>query len=163
MILIISSGAFFVAAAFPEAQRWNPASAALVITCAAQIALLVSPPVYGRTRPAPVPARARGWTQIARRPPAWLLPCGLLAGALLTLASVAGMDFTAIAGCKPAAADACRALAEGYPLRWLTARQNNPVIFKGALLKDGLQWALVSTSILYLAWLRLTAPASPSG
>jgi hypothetical protein len=27
-----------------------------------------------------------------------------------------------------------------------------------ALLKDFAQWALVSTSVLYLAWLRLTAP-----
>jgi hypothetical protein len=162
MFLIVASAVSYAAAAFPAVGRWNPAVAALVITCAAQIALLVSPPVYGRTRPVPVPARARGWRQIVRRPPAWLLPWGLLAGVLLTLAALAGMDFTAIAGCRPAASDACTALVEGYPLRWLTARQNDPMIFKAALLKDCVQWTMVSTSILYLAWLRLAAPASPS-
>jgi hypothetical protein len=72
------------------------------------------------------------------------------------------MGVIAIQGCRPAASDACSALAEGYPLRWLTARQNAPVILKGALLKDCAQWALASTSILYLAWLRLTAPADPA-
>ena len=59
----------------------------------------------------------------------------------------------------PAASDACSALAEGYPLRWLTAvPTNEPLISKGALFKDCAQWALASTSLLYLAWLRLTVP-----
>ena len=53
---------------------------------------------------------------------------------------------------------ACSALAEGYPLRWLTARQNQPLIVKGALLKDCAQWVLVSMSVLYLGWLWLTTP-----
>ncbi len=52
------------------------------------------------------------------------------------------------------------ALAEGYPLRWLTAHQNEPVISKGALLKDCAQWALGGMSVLYLGWLWLTAPAA---
>jgi len=72
------------------------------------------------------------------------------------------MDFIAIPGCRSATSGACSALAEGYPLRWLTAYQNEPVIFKGALLKDCAQWALASTSVLYLAWLWLTAPTSQS-
>jgi hypothetical protein len=126
------------------------------------VALLVSPPVYGRTRPTPIPVRAQGWTQLVRRPPAALLAWGLLAGVLLTLACLGSGDFIAIAGCRPAASDACIALAEGYPLRWLTAQQNDPVILKGALLRDCAQWALASASVLYLAWLRLTAPAGPS-
>jgi hypothetical protein len=33
-----------------------------------------------------------------------------------------------------------------------------PVIAKGALLKDFAQWALASTSLLYLGWLGLTVP-----
>lgn len=158
MILIVVSGASYAVAVLAVARLWDLAIMALVIICAVQIALQVSPPVYGRTRPTPIPVRAQGWAQLVRRPPVWLLSWGLLAGVLLTLACLGSMDFIAIPGCKPAASGACSAWAEGYPLRWLTAYQNHPVIFKGALLKDCAQWALASTSVLYLAWLWLTAP-----
>lgn len=162
-ILIIVSGASYAAAALAVARLWDVAVVALVLICAAQIALLTSPPVYGRTRPAPIAVRAPGWAQlIRRRPPRWLLPWGLVAGALVTAAYLGSMDFVAISGCRPAASDACNALAEGYPLRWLTAHQNVPLIFKDALLKDWAQWVLVSTSVLYLGWLWLTASASPA-
>jgi hypothetical protein len=161
-ILIIVSGASYAAAALAVARLWDAAAVALVLICAAQIALLASPPVYGRTRPAPIPVRAPGWTKLVRRPPRWLLPWGLLAGALVTMAYLGSMDFVAIPGCRPAASDACSALAEGYPLRWLTADQNVPLIFKGALLRDWAQWVLISTSVLYLGWLWLTAPADSS-
>jgi hypothetical protein len=121
--------------------------------------VLVSPPVYGRTRRPPISVRAPGWARLAHRPPAWLLPWGLLAGVLVTLACLGSMDWVAVPGCRPAASDACTALAEGYPLRWLTAVQTNvPLISKGALFKDCAQWALVSTSVLYMAWLWLTVP-----
>ena len=159
MILIIGSGVSYTAVVLAVARFWDPAIMILVIICAAQIALLVSPPVYGRTRRPPIPVRARGWAQLVRRPQAWLLPWGLLAGALLTLAYLGSVDGITIPGCRPAASGACSALAEGYPLRWLTAHQNEPVIYKGALAKDCAQWALASTSVLYLAWLWLTAPA----
>ena len=163
MILIIVSSASCAVTALAVARLWDLTIMALVIICAAQVALLVSPPVYGRTRrPVPIPVRAPGWAQLVRRPPVWLLPWGLLAGALLTLACLGSMDWVAIPGCRPAASDACSALAEGYPLRWLTAHQNEPVISKGALLKDCAQWALASTSVLYLAWLWLTAPVDLS-
>jgi hypothetical protein len=163
MILIIASGAACVVTALAVARLWDVAVVALVIICAVQIALLVSPPVYGRTRPAPVQVRARRWAQLVRRPPAWLLPWALLTGALLTLACLGNMTWIAIPGCRPAASGACSALAEGYPLRWLTAHQNEPFIVKGALLKDCAQWVLVSISVLYLAWLWLTAPTGASG
>jgi hypothetical protein len=100
---------------------------ALVIIDAAQVALVTSQPVYGRARrPVPVQVRAPGWAQLVRRPPAWVLPWGLLAGALLTLACEGSVGWTTIAGCRPAAADACTALADGYPLRWLTAPDSQP-------------------------------------
>jgi hypothetical protein len=163
MILIIVSAASCAVAALAVARLWDLTIMAQVIIGAAQVALLASPPVYGRTRrPMPVPVRAQGWAQLVRRPPVWLLPWGLLAGALLTLACLGSMDWAAIPGCRPAASDACSALAEGYPLRWLTAHQNVPEISKGALLKDCAQWALAATSALYLAWLWLTAPAGLS-
>jgi hypothetical protein len=162
MILIIVSGASYAVAALAVARLWDLAIMALVIATAVQTALLVSPPVYGRTRRTPIPVRSQGWARLVRQPPAWLLPWGLLAGALLTLACLGNMDFVAIPGCRPAASAACSALTEGYPLRWLTAHQNDPVIFKGALLKDFAQWALAGTSVLYLAGLWLTAPTGRS-
>ncbi len=161
-LLIIGSGLSLAVSALAIARLWDVSVVALVTISAAQIALLVSPPVYGRTRPTPIAVRARGWTQLVRRPPTWLLACGLLAGMLVTLACLGNTDFIALPGCRPAASDACRALVEGYPLRWLTAYQNAPLIFKGALLKDCVQWALVSTSVLYLGWLWLTAPGDAS-
>jgi len=162
-ILLIASGAFCATAVLAVARSWDVTAVILVVIGVAQVALTVSPPVYGRTRrPAPVAVRAAGWAQLFRRPPAWLLPCGLLAGTLLTLALLGSMGWVAVPGCRPAASDACSALAEGYPLRWLTAHQNDPVISKRALLRDGVQWALAGTSLLYLAWLWLTDPAGPA-
>ena len=161
-LLVIGSCTSLAVSALAIARLWDVSVVALVTISAAQIALLVSPPVYGRTRPTPIAVRARGWTQFIRRPPPWLLACGLLAGMLVTLACLGSMEFVALPGCRPAASDACSALVEGYPLRWLTAHQNEPLIFKGALLKDCVQWALVSTSVLYLGWLWLTAPGDPS-
>lgn len=163
MILIIVSTASCAVTALAVARLWDLTIVALVIICVAQVALLVSPPVYGRTRrPVPIPVRARGWAQLVRLLLVWLLPCGLLAGVIVTLACLGSMDWVAIPGCRPTASGACSALAEGYPLRWLTAKQSEPVISKGALLRDCAQWALASTSVLYLAWLWMTAPSGRS-
>jgi hypothetical protein len=107
----------------------------------------------------PYQVRAPGWARLVRRPPAWLLPWGLLAGVVVTLACLGNMDWATITGCRPAGSGACVHLVEGYPLRWLTADQNVPLISKGALLKDCAQWALASTSVLYLGWLWFMAPA----
>jgi len=78
---------------------------------------------------------------------------------LAVMAFLGSMDWVTIAGCRPAGADACTALVEGYPLRWLTAYQNVPVVSKGALFKDWAQWTLASMSVLYLAWPQRTAAA----
>jgi hypothetical protein len=163
MILIIGSGAAYAVTVLAVARLWDVAVVALAIISAVLIALLVSPPVYGRTRSTPIQVRAQSWAQLLPpRPPAWLLPWGLLAGVLVTLALLGSMGFTTIAGCRPAASDACIALSEGYPLRWLTAIQGIPVISKEALLRDSVQWALGCTSLLYLAWLWLMPSADLS-
>ena len=162
MILLLAGEASYATAVLAVARLWDPAIAAMVVICAAQVLLLLTTPVYGRTRrPAPVLVRAPGWAQLVHPPPAWLVLCGLLAGVLVTLALLGNMTFVAVPGCRPAASDLCTALVEGYPLRWLTADQNIPLIFKRALLKDCTQWILVSTSVLYLAWVIL--PARPAG
>jgi hypothetical protein len=152
MLLILGNGASYTEAVLDVARLWDAGVAVLLFVSAAQVALLVSTPVYWHTRADPVTVRAEGWAPFAGRPPAWLLPWGLLAGAALTAAFVASTDSVAIAGCHPAASDACIALARGYPLRWLTADQNVPLISPDALIRDCVQWALLSMSVLYLGW-----------
>lgn len=156
MLLILGSGASYTAAVLDVARLWNAGAVAQLIVGAAQVTLLVSAPVYWHTRTDPVTVRAEGWAPFAGRPPAWLLPWGLLAGAALTAGLLGNVGWVPITGCHPAASDACIALVRGYPLRWLTADQNVPLISAEALLRDCVQWALLSTSVLYLGrnWVR---------
>lgn len=109
----IASGLCSVSAVLAVARSWDLMIAALAIVCAAQIALLVSPPVYGRTRRAPVQVRAAGWAELVRRPPSWLLPCGLVLRLIVTLANLGSMDVVAVPGCRtaPAAPAAARTSA----------------------------------------------------
>jgi hypothetical protein len=159
MLLIISTGWSYAGAALDLARLWNPAVVAWLIVSAAQFALLVSAPVYWRTRPIPYTVRMPGWTRFARLPPIWLLlPWGLLAGVLVTLICLGHMDSGPVAGCQATASNSCTALFDGYPLTWLTTDQFAPLIDKGALVKDCVQWSLVSISVLYLlTWKRVTA------
>jgi hypothetical protein len=158
MVLIVASGLTYAVVVLAVARLWDLTIVVLVTICAVQVALLASPAVYARTRRLPYQARM-SWTQLFRRPPPWLLPWGLVLGALVTLAYLGSMDWVTVPGCRPAA-DACQAIAEGYPLRWLTSHHNVPVIDKYALVRDFTQWALASSSVLYVAWLRLR-PYSP--
>jgi hypothetical protein len=162
MLLILYTGASYAAAALDVARLWNAAVVTLLVVAAAQVALLVSTPVYWHTRKAPVTVRAPSLTQLVRQPPIWLLlPWGLLAGVIVTLAALGHLDFVTISGCRATASDTCTALAEGYPLPWLTAQQSDPLILKDALIRDFVQWALVSTSVLYLlSWSRAAAGSS---
>ena len=104
MILIIASGLSYASAVLAVARSWDLLVAALAIVSAAQIALLVSPAVYGRTRPAPIQLRAEGWAQLVRRPPSWLLPWGLFLGVVLTLAYLGSMA----AGLSPRSPDSAQ-------------------------------------------------------
>jgi hypothetical protein len=160
MILLAVTAVSGAVAVLAVARSWGLGVIALAIIGLIQFALLISPPVYGWTRkPVPIGVRAAGWARLVRRPPGWLLPCGLLAGVLITLACLGSMTWAATAGCGPAGSAGCVGLVEGYPLRWLTASQNVPMIAKAALFRDCAQWALAATSVLYLAWLWLTEPA----
>jgi len=152
MLLILASGASCTVAVLDVARLWNPGAVVQLILGAAQVTLLVSAPVYWHTRADPVTVRMDGWAPFAARPPAWLPPWGLLAGAAITAALLGNVGWVAITGCHPAASDACTALARGYPLRWLTADQNVPLISPDALIRDCVQWALLSMSVLYLGW-----------
>jgi hypothetical protein len=125
----------------------------LLVASAGQVALLVSPAVYQRTRRSSVAGSAPA--ALAGRPRPWMLPWGLLAGLVITLLFLAQMRWTQLPGCGPAGAPLahlparCIGLAEGYPLQFLYGYQGVPKIDKLALMKDWAQWSLISTSALY--------------
>jgi len=154
-LLLISSAVSYGTAALSLARSWDRPVLGLLFLGAAQLALLLSPAVYLRSRcqQADGILSDDGWAQLLWRPPTWLLPWALLGGGVITLACLGHMDWGPAAGCHPAASPGCSALSEGYPLRWLTADQNVPVISKRALLRDFAQWTVVSGSVLYLGWL----------
>jgi len=64
MILIIGSGAAYAVTALAVARLWDATVVTLLIISAVLIALLASPPVYGRTRPTPIQVRAQSWSQL---------------------------------------------------------------------------------------------------
>jgi hypothetical protein len=150
--LLLTTGGAYLNVILSVARHWNPLLAALAAVCAMQFLLLISPPVRARLGRE---TERTSWANVVaglRRPPAWLLLGGVLAGLLVTLALLGNMTWAPVPGCTPAGSGSCIGLVEGYPLRWLTALQNQPMIDKGALFKDFLQWTLLSWSVLYVAW-----------
>jgi len=153
MLLILGSAGDYSGAAFHVARMPGPPDLWLLVASAGQVALLVSPAVYQRTRRSNVAGSAPA--ALAGRPRPWVLPWGLLAGLVITLLFLAQMRWTPLPGCGPAGAPRphlparCIGLAEGYPLRFLYGYQGVPKIDKLALMKDWAQWSLISTSALY--------------
>jgi hypothetical protein len=82
MLLIICTAIAFLVAAFEIAPRFGLAVFAVLAACAAQLALLLSPAVYRRTRP-PGWTGSASWARV--RPPLTLVSIGLLAGLAITL------------------------------------------------------------------------------
>jgi hypothetical protein len=155
VILIILSALSFAGAMFIRAPSWNLSVLGLLAIYATQIALLVSPAVYQRIRLKRLPDPG-AMASMPVKPPLWMLLSALLAGLVVTLLFLGSMDVAAIPGCGPAGAtmaqlpSRCLGLAQGYPLRFLTAYQGTPKINKAALVMDWAQWSLVIFSTLYL-------------
>jgi hypothetical protein len=155
VILIIVSGLFFAGAAHIRSSSWSPSVLVLLAIFATQIAVLVSPAVYQRTRPNPQPDLGVVASTPFKRP-LWMLLSALLAGLVVTLLYLGSMNVAAIPGCGPAGMtvaqlpSGCFGLARGYPMPFLTAYQGTPVISQSALVMDWAQWSLVSFSAFYL-------------
>lgn len=166
VILIILGVLSFAGDAFIGTRSWSLLALLLLAIYAAQIALLVSPAVYQRTRRDPLSAWA-ATASVKSRPPLWMVLIALLAGLVVTLLYLGNMDWAAIPGCGPAGAaiaqlpNRCFGLTQGYPVRFLTAVQGTPEIDKGALIEDWAQWSLVSFSAFYLLWLSHRRPEPP--
>jgi hypothetical protein len=155
-VILILAGLFGAAgAAHTGPTGWNPAVLGLLVLYTAQIALLLSPAVYNRTRPASAP-RLNALAAAPARPPLWMVPTALLAGLVVTLLYLGSMGYGPVPGCGAAGAaiaqlpSRCFAMGEGFPLRFLTAGPGVAVIDKAALLADWAQWSLVSFAVLYL-------------
>jgi hypothetical protein len=154
VLLIVNGVLGYTGIALHLARLWRPLDVWLLADLAAQVALLVSPAVYERTRPG-THYRAATVAPLAGKPRGWMLLGSLLAGLVITLLFLAQMGWTAVPGCGPASASLahlpgrCTGLAQGYPLRFLIGDQGVPEIDKLALIKDWAQWSLVSGSVLY--------------
>jgi hypothetical protein len=153
LILILVSMISFASAAFIGPRQWNLGILALLAIYATQVALLVSPAVYQRTR--------RNLSRdvaptVSMRPPLWIPLSALFTGLAATLLSLAHVDWAAIPGCGPAGATIaqlpgrCFGLAQGYPVRFLTAYQSMPLIDKAGLADDWAHWSIVSFAVFYI-------------
>jgi hypothetical protein len=149
-----------------------------------QIALLVSTPVYNRTRKNQTglpPDGSRPWVI----PPRWMPIAAAAAGVIITLLTLASMSFQPVPGClapgylasRSAPLAQCTTLAEGYPVQYLSATPTlglnsgskvtaanldvfaYPVISKSAAAEDLAIWALVSFAAFYLLWPPSRRPA----
>ena len=168
--LIWTSGLGYLAAAYQLAPR--PQDIWLVAAFAAQIALLLSPAVYQRTRRPGDHAFGSPPAVLPGKPRSWLYSWSLLAGLVLTLLLAARVNFVAFPGCGPARTAlahvpvGCIAHAKGNPMPFLVTGRAGSLISAAALVRDWAQWALVCFSVLYAIQLLTTrrrppVPANP--
>ena len=153
MLLVISAEIGFLTTAFEIASRFGPVVFGVLIANAVQIALLLSPAVYQRTRP-PDWAGPVGWTRVW--PPPALLLLGILAGLVATLLGLAQIDFPA-SGCyygdAGRASMTCLTVVDGWPLRWLGGYHSALVVDWAAMAKDLVQCTVIGASVFYCFWL----------
>lgn len=149
----------------PDMKSGGLVSVGVLAICLAQIALLVSTPIYERTRKGWAdrpPSAARLWP----RPPWWMAAAALAAGLVITLLFLGSEDFQSVpcAPASPSAAPArCVTLAQGFPVHFLSASPSanvaTPVINKGAAAEDLAIWMALSFAACYLIWLPSRRPA----
>lgn len=168
LILILLSMYSFVGAAFTVTPEWSLRVLALLAIYGTQVALLVSPAIYQRTRRYATADRLAS-VSIRWTPPLWLPLSALLTGLVATVLSLGNEDWAAIPGCGPVGATIahlparCFGLAQGSPVRFLTAYQGTPLISKAGLAEDWAQWAIVSFAVFYILLLLHRRPAVPPG
>lgn len=162
MLLIVGTGLDYAGTAFSVARHFGPAAFGVLAICLVQLALLMSPAVYWRTRP-------RGWAEppAATRvlPPLTLLLLGVFAGLSVTLIGLSHMvPGPAVPGCTVTGdmrAEFCDTLADGAPLYWVSLRDGAASADWAAMARDWAQWAVVATSVLYALWLGAPARHEP--
>jgi hypothetical protein len=186
LIVVWTVVGFAATFASPVMRSGNLVPFWLLVAYAGQIGLLLSAPVYERTRKdaAREPVRE---TALWPAPPRWMLPTAAAAGALLTLLFLGSMTFRPVQGCQgrgylaphTAPLASCYTLDQGYPVPYLAALPSlsldkgrkitasnldlfaNAVISKRALAEDLTAWTLTVAAALYLIWIPRRRPAPP--
>jgi len=138
-------------------------SIGLVAICLIQIGLLVSAPVYERTRDDWAdrpPSSARLWPA----PRWWMAAVAVAAGLVITLLFLGSEDLHSVPCVQPGSAPAaqCVTVAQGFPVHFLAAipagNEAFPVIYKGAAAEDLAIWTVLSFAACYLIWLPSRRP-----
>lgn len=169
----------------PAMRSGSLVSLGLLAIYAAQIALLVSSPVYDRTQRDSGDGQAGG-SRLWEIPPRWMPIAAAVGGIAITLLFLGSTSYQPISACQargylsPRAAplSQCGALAEGYPVHFLSALPSlslasgntvkaanlsmfaDPVVSKGAAAEDMTIWTLACFTMAYLFWLPSRRPAS---
>ena len=143
----------------------------LLADYAGQLALVLSAPVYERTRKFPVagePGRPVRWPI----PPLWKPAAAAAAAAACTLLGLGSMDYphSPVPDCGAAACT----LSQGYPVHFLTAAQGvglgdgvgqflsqlaGAAYNAGALTEDLALWFVAAFALIYLLWIPSRRPA----
>jgi hypothetical protein len=166
-LLIFESLLGYLHAVLSVARVWNIFAVARLTAWLICLAILVSPAVRMRALVRDSATAGPSGGPAYFRPPAWILPWGLVAGIVVTLLFLSDMTWAPLSGCAAAGTPVsslpahCFGLQEGYPLRFLIGNQGDPQILKASLLRDWAQWSLLCCSVLYLGW-RLVRRVTPA-
>lgn len=163
-LLIITAELAFLITASGIASNFGSALFALLAAYAAQVALLLSPAVYQRTRP-PGWTAPPGWARL--RPSLAVILLGVLAGLVVTLLGLSSMSGPP-PGCDLGDGGrltgiVCQTVADGAPLRWVTAAHGAPVVNWTAMARDWAQYAVLGVAALYGCWLATRARSESAG
>jgi hypothetical protein len=142
---------------------------------AGQLALLLSAPVYDRTRRDPADRYPAPWS-LWPAPPHWMLPGAGAIAVVCVLLGLGSMSPPVLGpGCGSAGsvAASCLTLSQGYPVHFLTANPvlslqdgvrpflsslSGAVISSGALAEDLALFTLAAFAAMYLLWLPQRRP-----
>lgn len=146
----------------------------LLAGSAGQLALVLSTPVYDRTRKDPL-ARYPGPVSVWAAPPRWMVPAAAATAVLCMSLGLGSMGPPPGPGCHTVSslAASCPPLGQGYPVHFLTANPvlslqdgvrpflsslSGAVISSGALAEDLALWTLAAFAAMYLVWIPQRRP-----
>jgi hypothetical protein len=179
LMLLWTAVGFAGAFASPAMQSGSLVPCWLVAGYAGQLALLLSTPVYDRTRKDPA-VRYPSPVSLWPAPRRWILP-GALATALVCMPlGLGSMDLALVPGCESVSSPAasCMTISQGFPVHFLSSAQGvsldggfrmflsdvaGAAYSAGALAEDLALWTLAALALIYLLWIprRRPDPARP--
>jgi hypothetical protein len=168
VLLILYTGGWIATVPWsPGMRSGGLVSLAELASALVQLAVLVSTPIYERTR--------KNWAEQAPSagplwptPPRWMAAAALAAGVLVTLLFLGSMSWKSVpcAAGSSARTAACSTLDEGFPVHFLSALPAGadvayPAIDSGAAAEDLTVWSVLGFAACYLIWLPARRPSAP--